>query len=66
MIREALASLTEQQMQLLRYAFEHGYTQYVELAESKFVGVNCLSVPHLTVTESTGVWAYGFIKGIED
>jgi hypothetical protein len=44
------------------YAFEHGFDQYVELPEGRFVGVNVKQIKHLDIKEEAGVWAYGYVR----
>jgi hypothetical protein len=61
-IKEKLESLNEQDKRQLMYAFEHQIEQYIPLPDGNFIGVNVQNVPHLVITESTGVWATGEIK----
>lgn len=62
-IKTILDSLPNEQKRQLMYAFEHGFEQFIELPEGKFVGVNVTPIKHLEVTESAGKWAIGNVKG---
>ena len=43
------------------YAFENEFAQYIELGNSKFVGVNVEPLTNLRILEAAGVWSYGTI-----
>jgi len=65
-IKEVLDNLSDSQKRQLYYAFESEVSQYIELPDSKFIGVNIGHLKHLNVELATGVWAVGQIKGKED
>ena len=62
-MRERLSGLNIQQQRQLQVAFEQQFSQFVDVGNNKFIGVNVSSIKHLKVEESAGVWAYGEIKG---
>ena len=62
MIKEVLSKLTPEQRALLMYAFEHFNPGYIVLENGYFIGVHCLGIPHLVITETQGTWSYGTIK----
>ena len=62
MIKVILAILTSEQRKQLMYAFEREYSQFIELADNKFIGVNITEASNLEVTEERGVWSYGRIR----
>lgn len=62
MIKAMLAILTTEQRRQLMYAFEEEFSQFIELADNKFIGVNITEASNLEVTEEAGVWSYGRIK----
>ena len=59
MIKEILKSLTLEERKQLMYAFENEFTQYIDLPNNKFIGVNIQSIKCLEILESKGVWSYG-------
>ena len=59
MIRTALDKLSDGSREALRCAFEQGDTLIVKLPDDKFIGVNVVENPKLSITESVGHWAYG-------
>lgn len=61
MIKNVLDRLTSEEQKQLMHAFEHGFEQYVELPDNKFIGVNVTPIKHLKITESAGNWYYGDI-----
>ena len=61
-LREAINNLSEGDRQQLMYAFEEGLSQWIELPDGKFVGVNVQGLPQLTIIEQSGLWAYGDIN----
>ena len=65
MIKEALDVLEKKDRDRLLYAFENGFSLYVELPKRKFVGVNLRGAKQLAITEQTGDWAYGVLKDYE-
>lgn len=61
-MRERLNSLSIDQQRRLQYAFEQQFSQFVEIGDNKFVGVNVSPLKNLKIIESAGTWAYGEIK----
>jgi len=59
---DRLNNLTVDQRRRLQYAFENQFSQYVEIGNGKFVGVNVTTLKHLKIEESAGTWVYGEIK----
>jgi hypothetical protein len=58
-MRDILDRLSDDDKQLLNYAFEHGLAQFVRLPDNRFIGVN---IDHLTYLEpqiTVGVWRTG-------
>jgi len=62
-LKERIGSLSAEQQRQLYYAFEHDISQYVEVGESQFIGVNVGNTKNLRVVDSAGVWAFGNIQG---
>ena len=62
MLREIIKALAKTDKDQLLYALEQELTSWVKLPEHKFVGVNIMSLPQLTVLESQGPWSYGTIE----
>ena len=67
-IKQVLDSLSDEQRRQLMYAFEHQFSQYIELPKDtnnkkRFVGVNVKPIKHLRITEEAGVWATGEVLG---
>ncbi len=60
-IKPILDSLEKNDQDAINYAFEHGLTYFVELPESRFIGVNITHVPHLYPDTNIGVWSIGRI-----
>lgn len=58
-IKSTLDSLTSEQRRRLYHAFDNNFSQYIELDDSKFIGVNVSNAPDLIVEEQVGVWTYG-------
>ena len=44
------------------YAFEQGFAQYLELDDSKFIGVYINHLSYLQILESEGDFSYGIIQ----
>jgi len=61
MIEELLKALPPTQYKQLRYAFEEGLTEFIELDDGIFVGVNVEQLTSLKIIEQVGDWAYGEI-----
>jgi len=61
-IKQTIDSLNQEQKRKLMYAFENQLTQYVELPDSRYVGVNTERLKHLNPEQKAGVWSYGTIK----
>ena len=59
MIKEVLDNLRTEQRRQLMHAFEHGFSQVVELPMNSFIGVNVKMNHDLLITETAGSWAYG-------
>lgn len=59
MITDIFNSLTKEQQQLLNYAFETGISQLVELGGGRFIGVNIVATPYMTIEEETNRWSIG-------
>ncbi len=62
-IKEIFEELNVEDRRQLLYGFEHEFAQFVCLPDNKFIGVNISSIKHLKITQETGVWAIGVIKG---
>ena len=62
-MRDRLNALSMDQQRQLQYAFENQFAQFIEVGDSKFVGVGVEHIKHLEITESAGTWSYGNIKG---
>ena len=62
MIKELLDNLPSKDTQKLMYAFENGFSHYIELPNNTFIGVNVRDVKHLKVTENVGTWFCGNIN----
>ena len=62
---ERLNNLSVDQRRRLQYAFENQFSQYVEVGQGKFVGVNVQPLKNLKIVENAGTWAYGEIKGTD-
>lgn len=58
-IKEILDSLPAENKRLLMYAFEHGLSQYVELPDNRYIGVNSNGVKHLFIEQAAGAWSTG-------
>lgn len=63
MISEIINNLQPKERQLLMYAFENEFSQYITLPGNRYIGVNTHSVKHLTIDESAGKWTYGKVRG---
>jgi len=61
-IKSVLDNLTSEQRRRLFHAFDNGFGQYVELSDSRFIGVNIGNVPNLEADEHVGVWSLGRIN----
>lgn len=61
-IKELLDSLSKQQQNMLRYAFENDIPHFEKLPNGSFVGVHVTGIPNLVITEQAGEWAHGTIK----
>ena len=62
-IREIFETLNDDERRQILYGFEHEFAQFVCLPDQKFIGVNVENVPQLEITQQTGVWAVGVVKG---
>ena len=62
-IKDALDKLSDEQRRQLMYAFEHQFSQFIKLANKKFVGVNVKPIKHLRIDEEAGVWSIGEVLG---
>ena len=62
MIKQLLKELDAVHKRQLMYAFEQEITQFVELEDGKFLGVNVDGIPFLEILEQAGSWAYGRIR----
>ncbi len=63
MIKQLLDKLKHEERRQLMYAFEHQVSQYIELPDGKYLGVNTQHIKHLQAEEVAGSWSYGIIKG---
>jgi hypothetical protein len=61
-IKEIMDSLPDDKKSQLMYAFEHDFTQFVELPDNKYIGVNTSHIQHLTKEQVAGNWYVGEIK----
>ena len=62
MLKEVLDNLAPDLKRRLMYAFENELTQYIELDNLDFIGVNVGHLKHLQISESAGLWSYGKVK----
>lgn len=62
MLKEILDNLDSNKRKQLMYAFEHEFSQLVELEDNKFLGVNVSNLKHLEPIETVSNWTYGRIK----
>ena len=62
MIQRILNNLSDNQREQLMYAFEQGFAQYLELDDSKFIGVYINHLSYLQILESEGDFSYGIIQ----
>ena len=58
-IYDALSSNEQKQ---LMYALQNGLSDFIKLADNKFIGVNTQAVPFLIPVTTNGRWAVGTIK----
>ncbi len=58
-VKEVLDGLNDSDRRTLDYAFENNMSQFIRLANGKFVGVNIGHLSHLTPEIKTGKWVYG-------
>jgi len=59
MIKIILENLSKENYDQLMCAFENEYTQFVELRDKRFIGVNIKPNPKLKILETAGTWSYG-------
>ena len=59
MIKEIFDKLDNKQRAQLMYALEHEFSQHVEYAKGKFVGVNVAVQRNMSIQELTGAWSCG-------
>ncbi len=57
-LKSVLDNLEAEQRRRLIHAFDNNITQYVELPDSKFVGVH-IDIPNFQIIEQVGSWSYG-------
>lgn len=63
-IGEILGELSKADRDRLRYAFDHNLQQFIAIENgTRFVGVNCKSIPILKIEHEAGHWATGTIDG---
>lgn len=63
-IGEILGELSSADRAKLQYAFDHEMQQYIAIdGGTRFVGVNCSSIPILKVEHTAGFWSTGSIDG---
>lgn len=63
-IGEILGELPPVDRAKLQYAFDHELQQYIAIdGGTRFVGVNCQSIPILKVEHTAGFWSTGAIDG---
>ena len=60
-LKSKLDNLTSEQRRRLMHAFEMHISQFIELPNNHFIGVN-ISMPSFKIVEQTGVWSYGQIN----
>lgn len=58
-IKSILDNLEPGEKRRLVHAFDNGFSQYVELENNRYVGVNIGSAPNFKILETAGVWSYG-------
>ena len=63
MIKELLASLPREVIDLLMYAFEEDMSKIIILKDSKWIGVNIRELkPRMIILEEAGSFTYGEYK----
>lgn len=62
-IKDIFEALNDNDRRQLLYGFEHEFAQFVCLPDDRFIGVNVENIKHLEITQKTGVWATGVVKG---
>ena len=62
-LKSKLDSLTVNQRRLLLHAFEMHISQFVNLPDDHFIGVN-ISTPSFRMIETVGVWSFGKINTV--
>lgn len=60
-IKEALATISKPERQMLDYAFENGVAEYVIISKKWFIGVNIVNNPNIDILETKGLWSFGNI-----
>lgn len=63
-VKDILDNLDPKAKQLLMYAFEHEFSQYITLPGNTFIGVNVDPIKHLEIQSKAGAWSIGKVKGI--
>jgi hypothetical protein len=61
-VKSILDSLDKEQRRRLIHAFEQGFSQHVEYASGKFIGVNIQNAHNLKIDTEVGVWSIGEIQ----
>lgn len=61
-MNEILKSLNTEERRRLMHAFDHGFSQFVEYSEGKFIGVNIPESSNLKIDIKIGAWSIGEIK----
>lgn len=56
-----LQSLEPEDRKRLMYAFDNGFSQYIEYAKGRFIGVHIQNNPNLQTDTRSGVWSIGEI-----
>lgn len=66
LIKDVLDTLDHKEKRLLMYAFEHDLTQYINLEDGQYIGVNTNRLKHLVPDQEAGVWSIGKVKNGKD
>ena len=59
-LKSRLDNLKIEQRRRLMHAFNGHITQYIELNNNKFIGVN-INMPNFAIEEHAGAWSFGTI-----
>lgn len=59
-LKSRLDSLSVEERRRLMHAFNGCFTQYIELNNKKFIGVN-INMCNFKIEEKIGVWSFGTI-----